>query len=112
MKALPEIHKQNIQIRPVFNCINTLNYKVHKIITKILKEKINHKKVPSKNLTRTSEQTKRKKIREEIKIASYTNIKETLEIIKTHLNEDKLEKEYTTQLIKLFQFNYKIYKLK
>ena len=46
----------------------------------------------------------------------YTNIplKETLEIIKTHLNENRLEKEYKTQLIKIietimiqnyFQFN-------
>jgi hypothetical protein len=49
----------------------------------------------------------------------YTNvpIKETLEIIKTHLNENKLEKEYATQLIKIietimnqnyFQFNNKL----
>ena len=30
-------------------------------------------------------------------------IKETLEIIKTHLNEKKLEKEYTTQLIKIIE---------
>ena len=50
----------------------------------------------------------------------YTNIpiKETFEIIKTHLDEKKLEKEYTTQLIKIietimnqnyFQFNNKLY---
>ena len=46
------------------------------------------------------------------------SIKETLEIIKTHLNEMKLEMEYTTQLIKIiktimnqnyFQFNNKSY---
>ena len=53
----------------------------------------------------------------------YTNIpnKETLETIKTHLIEKKLEKEYTTQLIKIietimnqnyFQFNNKLYKQK
>ena len=30
-------------------------------------------------------------------------IKETLEIIKTHLIEKKLEKEYTTQLIKIIE---------
>ena len=28
MKALPKIHKQNIPIRPVINCINSPNYKV------------------------------------------------------------------------------------
>ena len=39
MKALPKIHKQNIPIRPVINCINSPNYKVSKLITKILKEK-------------------------------------------------------------------------
>ena len=43
MKALPKIHKQNIPIRPVINCINSPNYKVSKFITKILKEKINLK---------------------------------------------------------------------
>ena len=53
----------------------------------------------------------------------YTNIpiKETLEIIKTHLIEKKLEKEFTTQLIKIietimnqnyFQFNNKLYEQK
>ena len=43
---------------------------------------------------------------DETKMASFdTNIpiKETLEIIKTHLNENKLEKEYTTQLIKIIE---------
>ena len=47
----------------------------------------------------------------------YTNIpiKETLEIIKIHLKEKKLEKKYTTQLINIienimnFQFNNKLY---
>ena len=35
----------------------------------------------------------------------YTNIptKETLEMIKTHLNENKFEKEYTIQLIKIIE---------
>ena len=53
----------------------------------------------------------------------YTNIliKETLKIIKTHLNENKLEKECTNQLIKIietimnqnyFQFNNKLYEQK
>ena len=53
----------------------------------------------------------------------YTNIpiKETLEIIKTHLIEKKLEMEYTTQLIKIietimnqnyFQFNNKLHEQK
>ena len=53
----------------------------------------------------------------------HTNIpiKETLEIIKTHLNENKLEIEYLTQLIKIietivnqnyFEFNNKLYEQK
>ena len=48
-------------------------------------------------------------------------MKETLEIIKAHLNENKLEKEHTTQLIKIIetimnqnylQFNNKLYEQK
>jgi hypothetical protein len=52
MKALPKVHKQNIPIRPVINCINSPNYKVSTIITTILKEKTNLKnRFPVKKLT-------------------------------------------------------------
>jgi len=43
MKAYLKIHKNNIPIKPIVNCINSPHYKASNLIIKILEEKINLK---------------------------------------------------------------------
>ena len=93
MKALPKIHKQNIPIRPVINCINSPNYKVSKFITKILKEKINLKnKFTAKNSLKLANKLKGIKITEETKMASF-DIKKS---IHKHTNQRKFRNNQNT----------------
>jgi hypothetical protein len=70
MKAFLKIHKNNITIRPIVNCINYPNYKAPKLI-KILKQKINLKnKYTIKNSLELAK-TLNIQIRKETKVESY-----------------------------------------
>ena len=72
MKAFLKIYKHNIPIRPIVNCINSPNYKASKLITKILKEKINLKnKYTIKNSLELAKKLTNIQITKEIKMASY-----------------------------------------
>ena len=71
MKAVPKVHKQNIPIRPVINCINSPNYKVSKFITTILKQINLINKFTVKNSLELANKLKEIKITDETKISSF-----------------------------------------